>query len=164
MLASWSMTSAASSMNGTSVRHAMMLHTHERYCSATIVPMMQLSHLVFRMRRLSCSIQRVEMTDCAKQQHACTRRRCQRPRPGGRSQRLPRTRKHRCARKGGKVTSRQRQNSGQSFSFILPEHGQWPAQQMYLDMSSCSAFLRFEYDAHDGQNTAKQKTVQAHCA
>jgi hypothetical protein len=53
------------------VKQAAMLQRQSRYCRKIMVPMMQLSHFVFRMPRRSCSIQRVDATDCAKQKHAC---------------------------------------------------------------------------------------------
>jgi hypothetical protein len=54
----------------------------------------------------------------------------------------------------------QRQNSGQLFSFIFPEQGQSPLQQMYRFMSPSSAFRRFAYDAQYAHQMAKQKTAQ----
>jgi hypothetical protein len=44
----------------------------ERTWSQIMHWMMQASHLVFWMCSRSCSIQRVEKTDCAKQQNTCT--------------------------------------------------------------------------------------------
>ena len=69
--ATQSMHSAASSMAALSVRHATMEQMQERAWSAIMHWMMQLSHLVFWMRRRSWRSQRVEKTDCEKQQKTC---------------------------------------------------------------------------------------------
>jgi hypothetical protein len=71
MSAMQSTSSDALSKIGLSVKHAAMEQQHERYCRTTIVPMMQLSHLVFWMPSLSWIIQRVACTESAKQKHAC---------------------------------------------------------------------------------------------
>eukprot|EP00241_Pyramimonas_parkeae_P020344 CAMPEP_0114325698 /NCGR_PEP_ID=MMETSP0059-20121206/29275_1 /TAXON_ID=36894 /ORGANISM="Pyramimonas parkeae, Strain CCMP726" /LENGTH=88 /DNA_ID=CAMNT_0001454513 /DNA_START=541 /DNA_END=807 /DNA_ORIENTATION=- len=55
------------------------------------------------------------------------------------------------------TVSKHRHNSGQLCSCMRPEHGQCPAQQMYLDMSLYRARLRREYDAQQVQIVAKQQ-------
>lgn len=68
-----SMTSAINSISSLSVRHAMMLQMQASCWKKIMVPMMQLSHLVFWMCSSSWIIHLVTATDVPKQQQVCNK-------------------------------------------------------------------------------------------